>query len=196
MRTGIFEKIADRLIENESISAEDKELYEYGLRKIASTTLNVLTTFVIGFVLGMIWESIIFMLSYIPLRSYAGGYHARTPLRCYICSVILIVGILICVQYVPYNAILLGSSILVASIIIFIFAPFADENKPLDEAEAKVFRKRTRIILLTQIMLIGLFGILGLKWIAISLSVSVFVSSFMVSVGVVRKIISETNKCR
>ena len=33
------------------------------------------------------------MVTYIPIRVYAGGYHARINLRCYIFSVLMLIGV-------------------------------------------------------------------------------------------------------
>jgi len=184
----MFGRIVTKLVESEAISAEDKEVYEYGLRRVASTFITIATTLVIGFIFGMILESVIFMAAYVPLRSYAGGYHARTPLRCYVFSVILTVLVLLSIKYIPYDIILIGALTLVAGIIVFIFAPVADANKPLDQVETRVFKKCTRIILFMQIVFGGLFWILGFTWIFICIIVSIAVVGVMVIIGVVNNI--------
>jgi len=182
----MFDKIADKLVDSKTISAEDKELYEYGLRQAASTLANVATTLIIGFIFGMILESILFMMSYIPLRSYAGGYHARTPVRCHIYSAGLIICVLLIVRYMSLNLMVIGALVLTASVIVFIFAPVADTNKPLDEVELKLFKKRTRIILFIEIGLIALFLILRLTLLADCLTVSLSIASLMVLAGSIK----------
>lgn len=186
MTINIFDKIATGLVANGTINAEDKEIYEYGLKNIATTFLNIITTLVIGFIFGMIWQSILFMVSYIPLRSYAGGYHARTSMRCYIFSVILTVCVLASIKYIIYSNMLILILTFIFGTMIFIFAPIGDENKPLDEIEIKIFKKRTRIILFTEIALIGLFILLNLPWIAICMVVSMIAASLMVVISIVK----------
>ena len=183
----IVDKITDSLVKSGTIHAEDKDIYEYGLRHIASMFLNISTTLIIGFIFGMIWQSILFMVAYIPLRSYAGGYHARTPLKCYIFSVILTVCVLLSIKYMPYNDILFLVITFISGAIIFIFAPMGDENKPLDEIETKVFRKRTRIILFVEIGLICLLMILNLNFIAVCLNIAVFYASIMIFISILIK---------
>jgi len=192
MSIRVFDKIATALVVNETISAEDKEIYEHGLRYITATLLNIATTLIIGFIFGMVWESILFMASYIPLRTYAGGYHARTPLRCYIFSVILIIAVLLGIKYISYNDISLLVITFISGAIIFIFAPLGDENKPLDALETRIFKKRTRIILFLEIGLIGVFWFLNWTWISVCMAVSTFVAAVMVIAGIVRRIIIGT----
>ena len=194
MKSKAFEKITNRLIESGAISAEDKDIYEYGLKHICDMFLNIMTTLVIGFIFGMIWQSIIFMVSYIPLRSYAGGYHARTQLRCYIFSVVLTVCVLLSIKYIPYSNILFISLTIISGIVIFIFAPIGDENKPLDENETKVFKKRTRIILFIEIVLIGLFTYLNTTWITICIVISVIIAGIMVAIGYIKININKIKK--
>ena len=196
MDINLFDKIAGKLVEIETISIEDKKLYEYGLKQIASTLANVATTLIIGFIFGMVWESILFMVSYIPLRSYAGGYHARTPLRCYIFSVILTVGVLLTVRYMPHDMILVGALILISGILLFVFAPIGDENKPLDEVEIKVFKRRARLVLIIQFILIGVIWVSGLIWIAVCVAVSITVASLMVMISVITKALFKNKKSR
>lgn len=187
-RFKIFDKIAAKLVENGIITAEDKEIYEYGLRSAATTVLNIATTILIGFIFNMIWQSILFMALYIPLRSYAGGAHARTPLKCYIFSVILTVCVLLSVRYIPYNndSLLLLTATFISGTIIFIFAPIGDENKPLDETEIKVFKKRTRIILFAEIGLTVLLVILNLNFVAVCCVVSLMCVSLVLLLPVLQ----------
>jgi len=189
MTVKVFERIAGNLVSNGTISAEDKEIYEYGLKRIATTILNAVTTLIIGFIFCMIWQSILFMVSYVPLRSYVGGYHARTPLRCYIFSIILTVCVLLSIKYIPHNNILFYALTIISGAVVFVFAPIGDENKPLDETEIKVFKKRTKIILFTEIVLIILFLILKLNFISTCLIISLVCASFMLILSVLKSVI-------
>lgn len=193
MNVHLFNKITEKLIENETIAAEDKELYEFGLKQAASSFLNIITTLFIGFILSMVWQSIIFMVTYIPLRSYAGGYHARTPLRCYVFSVVLTVCVLFTMRFIPQDIVLIGILLLGAGIVLFIFAPIGDKNKPLDEVEVRVFKKRMRIVLFIQMVFCGLVWVLGFTWITLCMIVSIAVASVMVMVGVVNNMLKKNS---
>ena len=62
---------------------------------------------IIGLLFNMICESIIFMVSYSILRIYAGGYHASTPIRCYLFSIVMIVAVLLLMKSIPWNGFIL-----------------------------------------------------------------------------------------
>lgn len=86
MFDNISEQIINKLIENQTIRAEDKEIYQFGVKQIFTIALNIVTVLALGVSLHMLMEAVLFMVAFIPLRIYAGGVHAKTPLRCYIYS--------------------------------------------------------------------------------------------------------------
>ena len=94
-------KIADRLEHCGIISKSNRTLYEYGLRQMFATILNILTMLLIGFIMGLAVPAMVYTIAYIPLRVYAGGYHASTPQRCWAFSAIMLWIVLCIVKYTP-----------------------------------------------------------------------------------------------
>lgn len=87
MFSEISEMMTQSLIDNKKIQSDNRELYRYGIQQGLTMIMNLATTLLIGLLCGMLWQSIVFYMAYIPLRSYAGGYHAKTPIRCYLFSI-------------------------------------------------------------------------------------------------------------
>ena len=146
MFEALAEKIVCRLSDRQIISKEDKELYKYGFNIGLTVLINLLSSVIVGAFFGMIFESIIFLIGYIPLRSYGGGYHARTSLRCYFISIFIMILILAFFSYVslvPLYIILLFIGVTVC----IILSPVEDENKPLDDDEIRIYRKKSYIVL-------------------------------------------------
>lgn len=94
-------KIADNLVRSNVIKEEDAEIYIYGINQILVSVLNVSSALIIGCIFGAVPEIAVFMATYIPLRTFAGGYHAKTPTRCYILSLIIIIIVLVGIKYIP-----------------------------------------------------------------------------------------------
>lgn len=140
------DRIAGALV-NCGATAENKELYAFGLRQGGFMLLNAAATLAIGLALEMVWQSILFSLAYIPLRTFAGGYHAKTPLRCFILSNIMVVTALLGIRLVQWNSFICAIIGMCAGLIVFLLAPVEDRNKPLDQKEQSVYKKRARIIL-------------------------------------------------
>lgn len=149
MISKFFENAAAKLAENGSIQEKYIALYAKAMEVVLAITVNTVTALLIGYFLGMWWHCIILLAAFIPLRSYAGGYHARGYISCYLESCVLLASALLFIKYFIYEGTLIvriWQLFLVSVIIIFLFAPLADENKPISEKEAKVFKRRARII--------------------------------------------------
>jgi accessory gene regulator B len=144
----ISQRIAVSWIENQIIKAEHKDAYIYGLQLLLSTVINVVCIAIISIVTHrpLIW--IAFLLGFIPLRITAGGYHAKSPLRC---------GIIFCGGYIIFlylflhildsETVFIGmANSLISVALVFIFAPIPASNKPLSNIEFFQKRKLSRAI--------------------------------------------------
>jgi accessory gene regulator B len=148
------------LIKEEIIQQSDEELYQFGINQLFLFLLNIATTVIIGAVFGMLWQSILFSASYIPLRRYAGGYHAKTPRRCYCLSVLLIMGVLFILKYIPFSQLGMIIVLTVSFTVIYVKSPIESENKPLSDAERTLYQIKARRILLAETALAILLCIL------------------------------------
>lgn len=175
----VAEKMTQRLVSAALIKPEDSSLYQYGLQQGLFMLLNFFTTVVVGLLFGMLWQSILFSLVYMPLRMNAGGYHARTPLRCYVFSTALIAAVLSVIRLVLHNKLICGIMAVAGAAIIFVLAPVGDANKPLDEIERKVYRKRACLTLVFWLMAL-LFGFaLGWEFVTATIATAVAVLGVM-----------------
>lgn len=156
MMAHLLEKLTDRFIDNGIIRSEDKELYTYGLQQGIIMIVNIFTTVLIGFLFGIVWQSIVFMLSYFPLCSFAGGYHAKTQLRCYLLSIVLTSAVFWAIKFIPWTNFMIWNLTLASGMIILTLSPVEDNHKPLDEKEVHVYQKWTIGLLLTNLCFIFL----------------------------------------
>lgn len=177
------EKITNAIAQNGTIKAEDKELYKYGIQQGMMILLNLCTTLIIGAVFKMVWQSILFTAAYIPIRSYAGGYHSKTPQRCYIFSMLMIIAVLWGMKYFNNTYFICIALLVFASIIILLLSPVEDKNKPLDKLEKHVYKKRTLIILGIEILIILLFLVIDILSISFCMVIALFSLSIMLVLG-------------
>ena len=101
MKSRVDERVVESLISLGVVPSEDKDIYVYGIGQGTVLLVNLISVIIIGLLLGMVWQSLVFILAYIPIRSYAGGYHASTQLRCYILSNAVVVAVLLAIKLVP-----------------------------------------------------------------------------------------------
>lgn len=181
---GVFaDKITKCFAENNIIPYEDREIYTYGLHQGIVMIINILTFILIGISFRMIWESLMFMIFYIPLRTYAGGYHAKTPTSCYILSIFMIILVLLAVKTVSWAiSIIIGISLL-SGIIIFALSPVEDNNKPLSGSQVIRYRQMARAILAIELIGIAVLLYGGYSNVALPMVLSIATVSIMVVLG-------------
>lgn len=188
----MFAKLSDSitksLAESGRIEAENVALCQYGVKQLLTILLNWITTLAIGWAFGMIWESILFTAAYIPLRSYAGGFHAKTPVRCYLYSIFMIIAVLMVLRFVPEQNICDGIAYFISSVIFWRLAPVEDQNKPLDEIEKKVFRRRTIFVWCLESAVIILFFLLHWQMAGRCIVLSMLALSGMLVAGKIKNI--------
>ncbi|MCM1227866.1 MAG: accessory gene regulator B family protein [Clostridium sp.] len=180
-------KITDKLEENGTVSKPDRELYEYGLRQMLMTLLNVATALLIGLAMDMTSYAVIFISAYIPVRIYAGGFHASTFQRCWAFSAVMLAAALFAVEYVPEEYFWAVSVLsLAACAVIVILSPVEDENKPLDQKEKHIYHVRTIWLLSVEIVISGMLIFLGFRKIAMTFEIVWLTLSIMLIAGKVK----------
>ena len=123
-------------------------MYLFGFTQGIILLLNIITSLCIGIMMNMLLEVIIYMSCFIPLRIYAGGYHAKTQLRCYVMSSITTVIVMYLSNILQRNSGLVEPIVNIISVcIIWSLAPVEDNNKMLSIEERLVYRKKVRSIL-------------------------------------------------
>lgn len=180
----LSKKLTQELQKQKLLGEADRELYEYGFRQGFMVILNVATTVMIGILFQMVWESLLFLLAYIPLRSFAGGYHAKTPSRCYVLSVCMIVVVFAIIRFLITDNLLvyIGCS-LAGAAAIYILSPVETSTKPLDKIEKEMYQYKARIILLIEMILIVLSACLSFVCIVKVLAMVVSMAGIMVLWG-------------
>lgn len=186
MKIDLSGKIAESLTNSGIITTEDKELYEYGLHHGLLMIINILTTVVIGLLFKMVWQSFVFMIAYIPLRTYAGGYHAKTQFRCYLLSIVIMLAALFGIRQIPWTgSIGIGITLCAIGIILY-FSPVEDKNKPLSPMEVKVYGNRARIILFIEIIVMLIMMVLKQQQVAYCIAAEFVALSIMLIMGALK----------
>lgn len=144
----ISQKIVKMLLQYDVITEEDYEVYIFGVYQNIVLIINLLTSFTIFALAGLIVEGILFSVFYSLLRSYAGGYHSQSLLVCYVLSVLVAVVIAYIVNNINISYLLL-IIYLISMILIWRLAPVDTRNKRLDEIEKTIYMKKVRYIIVT-----------------------------------------------
>lgn len=185
MFKGISAYIADLLVKNETITENEHDIYSFGIQQGINILINLITILFFGILFGEIWQSLIFTIAYVPLRSYAGGFHAKTPTRCYVFSCCLISAVLLAIKYLLPEDFIYSSLLAAGGIIIILLAPVDTLNKRLDQVEVRVYRNRTLIIVAMETVVYVLSIIFTAEMIYKPISLSFVSAAFMLALGVI-----------
>ncbi len=140
----MIEKIAERITQfihrNADINSEELDVYKYGVEITVSSVFNILLILLCSFVISDILAGFTFLISFIFLRSFTGGYHAKTYFMCnglFVLTFLVVYGTstLINMFNLPFGV--LESVALLNVIPIILFAPVENKRKKLDERNKK-----------------------------------------------------------
>lgn len=149
-------RIVNRQVEEGCLPDTEREVYTYAYEVLLNQLINIFISVIIAICMQDFLTVAVFLVSYIPLRSYCGGYHAKTHLRCSAVSAILL--ILICTMMHLLNGWANGipalAAFLLSGILVFLYAPVESKNKPLDDAERSCYRKRGRMVWLLEVLIV------------------------------------------
>lgn len=123
------------------IPPEMKDIYQYGIEITISFIFNVVLVLLCSIALTDMLAGIVYLFIFIILRSFTGGYHAKTYLKCNAIMVLTFVITFILYKITTHYA--LPSYVcelitLLNLIPIIKFAPVTNNNKPLTDLEKNI----------------------------------------------------------
>lgn len=179
----MIRKISDEFVYKGIISRSDQAIFTYGLNLSILMLLNVSTIIVLGIAFKMLINSTVFLVSFILVRSYSGGFHASGPKRCYIYSIFLLMITFYIMKFTQsYHSIWL-IALVAAFIIIFRLAPVEAKNKALSITEKKAFGQKTKIILIALMTISMLCYLFDWNCIFISITSGLVSDSVLLVIG-------------
>lgn len=189
MYSKIANACANMFQKNNIIKPEEREIYQYGIEVGVATLVNVATTLAIGLIMRMPVESLVVLLCYIAIRAYSGGFHASSDSKCYIISAVIIILNLAFARIVLHLGLYHVSMIVgcVAGAFIFFLSPVVHENRPLDDDEYPIFKKRARVIVVVLLTATTFLYFLKIYNVAVTSSITIFFVGLSVLLGYIRQ---------
>ncbi len=146
-----------------TIEETEADTYRYSYSLLIMWVLFSFALLLVGFLFGFLGPSLVLLILFIPLRQYTGGVHSKSVVTCF-CITMASFTLILWLAYMGLPATLyttLPIIVSVSAILIFIFAPQDDINKPLTKNEKKHCRKRT-----WQLLVLELIAIFTVYWIS------------------------------
>lgn len=139
--------------DNTSISKEDLEKIHYGIQVILLTISKDILLFTTAYLLGILKYTIIAVIVFGILRTFASGVHASSTLQCIIFGYTFFLGNVYLSLNLSLNTILKSIIFAISLILIILYAPADTEERPL------VSKKSRRILKIKSIIVVIVFYI-------------------------------------
>ena len=157
----LADKLAAKAVYVGAIQQADVEIYAYSYRMLFFNILLWVTAVIVGIVTKQLLGILLFMVFFVPLRQYAGGIHVQSQIACYFITAGIFLLVCLGPHLQVYGQLCFLMAVLapMAIVLMFVFAPQEDLNKPASANEYRHFRKMARIILVIEAI-----TILALLW--------------------------------
>ena len=179
----LAEKIVIYQINQGIITNDEKENYIYAYFILMEQTINIFIAFSIGIITGNVIYVISFLISYIWLRTFGGGYHARTVQQCCISSIGIIILICVIKNHNFINEKLLDILLSMCNIIIFLLAPIESKNKLLNQKEKRRNHRNTIMTLILEELVMICLMYLGKKEICLGIKTAILIFTVFLVIG-------------
>lgn len=154
--------LMDLLNVDGEIDSTDMAIYEYGLGLIIKKLSHIFLILLLALVCKEFWNTLLFLVVYASIREYSGGYHAKSNIGCYICTLIVTTSVIFFFKEIPnyHMSVTLWMWIgtVICGICIWILSPQETANKLLQNDEKKLYRKMTH----RYEIFFGIFSLLGI----------------------------------
>lgn len=178
--------LTDYVIRKDVVKEEERAIYEYGFQAALETILSLFLSILIAIPLNMVVEGILFFVVFIPLRSYAGGFHLEHYISCLLLSCITYSGVLFLVKLVNVPAYLSIVLIGVFVLSIWLLYPVEHINRSVDGEEDMHFKKRLKQWLVIDVLLAIAFFLFKCDTYLFLMTATFFLSSSTMLIGKVK----------
>lgn len=151
-------RTADFLVTCGAIKQRDISIYRYGLEVLYLSMLEVLSILLLAVWIGNFFETLLYFAAFIPLRLFAGGYHANTRLGCYFVSLGVYGVFSVVVAFATISYLLSVLLAMVALVIIWRYAPIVHKNRNISYEEFNRARNISRKLAMIDLLVVVVSG--------------------------------------
>ena len=141
-------KITDKLVLKKIVSDDMADIYIYGFELLISFFFSTIGVLIIGIILGRFLQTLMFLATFILLRSFTGGYHANTYAVCSIVTFSLFGIVLLLAEFVFVPLYLYPILGLIGTIIMVWQVPIEHPNKKLSDDQKRKYKVISLVLFL------------------------------------------------
>jgi accessory gene regulator B len=181
----LIDSIMEKLLSGGYVREDEADIVRFGLELNIMKVLISAAMLVTAIIFGSAPSALVFMAVYPPLRSCCGGYHAKTRTACFILSMAVMSSVIAASRLMPSRALLpVGAAMgLTGLLLIILLAPVESRNKPFDDKERRVFRRRSLIAAAISAAVIALLAVLQAHRLMTASAMAVLFTGIMLAAG-------------
>lgn len=186
----MFHKISERIIayaiKNNNLDKDKAEEYIYGLEISLSVLASYLSVMIIGILMGMLWQSALFLFIFASVRRFAGGFHFNSQLVCFLSMCVICLLVLLFIKHGTNNIIINSTAMAISSIVLLIFSPIPAVTKPLDKKEKIIYGRISRIMIIVIAVLYTVLCFLEQIYVAKIIMITISVVAVFAVLGTIK----------
>lgn len=178
------DNLTSLLIENEVVELDDQEICSYGLEVLIYNLISIVSVLILGVVFKALTLTLLFLITFVPLRSFTGGYHAKTAFKCFGISIFTFITIVFACKYVPSQIQITFGLVFsfLSTILIFTKTPIVNINKPKTVEEISKCNYISKYILFTILFFLFAFYSLGEQFTIYFFDISLSITAIAIAV--------------
>lgn len=146
------------------LSQEDKEIIGYGTEVFLDGLLKIFALLLIGVFLNKTTEMILVLVSFCSLRGWAGGFHCKTSLGCFISMLLFsLFSILVAPCLTETSRLWEIFAFLFSYIILFLYAPGQTKKNPISSLSL-LRKKKIGAILWVTLEFCVVYSLNNVEW--------------------------------
>lgn len=181
----MMHRIADAtaywLVKANAIKSEDRELYSYAMYSFLFAAAPLMLTMVIGIFMHMFLESILFILPFVIIRKFSGGFHLKSPTVCSFVSTGIIIAFLCTIRFVLNHGIYWPVAIatVLCAVQLFVKSPIDSDARKLSEREVVIFGRIARCFVVVGLIFVLIFAWLRNYTVAVPICFGIILSGVL-----------------
>ena len=161
MFKNIAEDIVLLLIRKNLLNNDNREIYTYAIEVILLNFSLLMTLFIISLITGQLLFFLCYLIFFIPLRIFSGGYHAKKSEICFGLSVVsyVISMVMLNANLQIYRSVIILIITIAIIVGILLLAPIENINHPLSDIQKNRNKIIVRVIVGIDFTLLMIFCI-------------------------------------
>ena len=131
-----------KIIEDEN----NKEIYTYGLEIILNALISYLLIIIMGALTGELIATVFYLICYSGIRLWAGGYHAKTHLRCILIFAFVYIFSIFVLKIFVRESSCIFYILFIDNFVIGLLAPASALDNPIPNTKVKELKMRSIVV--------------------------------------------------